>query len=658
MAIREFQGNVLNFRMPLSGINLFKSIVDLNEDECIIAQNLIYLNGLVGRGGRSKFISTQIDGTNKIQSLEVFYDSSGDSIILGASNGIIKKKSGSAWDFIDGSIGTSGFHSGGFYHGEIYHTSIGQSWSLTELIQMNQWGALDSIYIANGNDRAIRFKAGVAVEAGISKITIVDYSIIDNIDTVTVKIDGVSTILTAGGTNWTASVDNNTTAISLASALNGIDGLTATASSAIVSIICDLTVHLQNIATSMESSEATIDETAFLGPPKAVQFLEYQDRLIALDKNNPSSVIWSKARDDNSWETRSSVGIDIDSRLYGMRIHSIHNKNTGYQAGVVFLGASDIYFFQASNMKTPFTTGDYTVYPIALGIGVDAVKTFKWTPVGSMFLARNKKIYLLPFQTSTPVEVSQKITSNLNYISGLEKISSDRISDACGVYHNNYYIISFSRDSTTENDTQFYLEVSRLSIDNKNSYQPWYGPMTGNGASVFSVKKGPGDKGELLSGSGSTGYVYLDADLSILNDDGSAIVHGFQTIFKGGEEGLLVKSSISTLLKRSDRIEVDMLNTITEAIIEFYDLNIQLSILNTFETIGTGGFYCGGFYCGETYHTSNQPSKNNIRIDPLIEFNLLSIVISHKILNEKFELYSLNQFITQEDLVVQESNVL
>lgn len=634
MAIREHQGTVLNYRMPLSGINLFKSIVDLNEDECIMSQNLIYRNGLVGRGGRSKFISTQVSGDNKIQSLETFYNTAGDSILLAASNGKIKKEESSAWAVID--------------------SSIGQDWSLDKLIQMNQWGALDSIYIANGNDRAIRFKNGVVVEAGISTITIIDYSIIDDGDTVTVMVDGVITTLTAGGVDWAVSSNNTTTATSLASALNGVSGLSASSSSAVITITCDMTVHLQSVSTSMESDEAIVDRTAFLGPPKAIQFLNYQDRLVALDENSPSALIWSKARDDNSWETQSAVGMNIDSRLYGMRIHSIHNKNTGYQAGVVFLGANDIYFFQASNMSTPFTNGDYTVYPIALGIGVDAVKTFKWTPVGSIFLARNRKIYLLPFQTSTPVEISQKITSNLSYPRGVESIKSNRISDACGVYHDNYYIISFSLLSTTENDTQFYLEVSRLSIDNKNSYQPWYGPMVGNGASIFNIKRGPGDKGELLAGSGSNGLVYLDADLSQPSDDGSVIVHALQTLFKGGESGLLAQTSISTILKRLDRVEINIFNTITSAIIEFYDLNKQLSILNDFSTISLGRFYHGGFYHGEAYHTTNSPDKINIPIDPVIEFNLLSVVIYHSVLNEKFELYSLNAFITQEDLAVQD----
>ena len=190
------------------------------------------------------------NGAYIIHGIEEFYDSGGAAVILVASNGTIKVKNGLVWDAID--------------------VSIGQNWSTSRDVKIDQWGVLDSIYFANGNDRAFRRNSdGSVTEAGRSSITIVDYSIIDNGDEVAVTVDGSITIIIAGGTDWTASVDNETTAASLASALNGVSGLTVTSSGAIITIICDMTVHLQSVSTSMEAVGGIVETAAFLGRTRA-----------------------------------------------------------------------------------------------------------------------------------------------------------------------------------------------------------------------------------------------------------------------------------------------------------------------------------------------------------------------------------------------------
>jgi|TARA_R100000049_G_C1954966_1_gene107572 hypothetical protein len=638
MAVREHQGDILQYGMPINGINLYKSLVDLDSDECVMAQNLIYRNGLVGRGGASKLVDSAVNGSNKITGLEALYDSSGDGVILAASNGKIKYKDGSSWSPID--------------------SSLGQNWNSSADVKINQWGALDTIYLANGVDRALRRNSDGSIdEAGKVELTIVDgQEFIDAASaTITFTVEDEVTVLLEGR-DFSASANENGMAENLAPVVNGISGLTASASGAVVYVTADMESHLQVAESNLGESAITFSN-GFLGPPKANQFLNYQDRLMCLDENNPSRVSWSKPYDDSEWETRSATGISIDSRIYGMSVHSIHNKNTGYQAGVLFFGATGVHFFQASDMRVPYTTGDYTIYPISLDIGVDAVKTAKWTPVGTMFLARDKKVYMLPFNTSTPVEISQKIISNLSYLEGIEGIEAGRIADACGVYHDGYYKLSFSRDSVTANDTQFWLEVGRLSKDNRNAYQPWYGPMTGVGRSVFAVRRGPGDKGELISGDESDGVVYLDGDISTLDDDGEAIIHAYQSLFAGGVGGLLAQKSTASILKRTDRCELNIFDTISAATIDFYDVGKQLSIVNSFSSLGKADYYCGGFYCGEAYCTTNSPTKVIIPIDPLIEFYMLSATILHSVAGEKFELHNFNVHLTQEDLVIQDANV-
>ncbi len=81
--------------------------------------------------------------------------------------------------------------------------------------------------------------------------TIVDFNIIDAGETVTVTVGGVQTVLTAGGTDWTAATSNNATATSLASALDGVSGVTATATGAVVTALSDFT----EFVTSGEAGE-------------------------------------------------------------------------------------------------------------------------------------------------------------------------------------------------------------------------------------------------------------------------------------------------------------------------------------------------------------------------------------------------------------------
>lgn len=107
--------------------------------------------------------------------------------------------------------------------------------------------------------------------AGIGRrlVTIVDYSLIDAIDTVTLTVNGSASVKTAGGTDWTAATSNAATAISLATALSAITGVSATASGSSVYITPASTVCTLTLATSMAAGEGTVtsgtDGTVTLG---------------------------------------------------------------------------------------------------------------------------------------------------------------------------------------------------------------------------------------------------------------------------------------------------------------------------------------------------------------------------------------------------------
>jgi len=80
-------------------------------------------------------------------------------------------------------------------------------------------------------------------------------------DTVTVKVDSVTTVLTEG-VDWTAAVDNNTTAASLQAAIDAVSGLTATVITDTVTIFAtNPDNELESIVTSAGSGELTLTTT-------------------------------------------------------------------------------------------------------------------------------------------------------------------------------------------------------------------------------------------------------------------------------------------------------------------------------------------------------------------------------------------------------------
>lgn len=113
----------------------------------------------------------------------------------------------------------------------------------------------------NAYPRATTNTTGGAIKMcpGIGRrlATIVDYSLIDDVDTITLTIDGSASVLTAS-VEWGHVISNTNTALSLASAINKLSGVFATASGAVVYITPLPTTCTLTIATTMTSGEGTV----------------------------------------------------------------------------------------------------------------------------------------------------------------------------------------------------------------------------------------------------------------------------------------------------------------------------------------------------------------------------------------------------------------
>lgn len=108
-------------------------------------------------------------------------------------------------------------------------------------------------YTGSGVAGSFTFNSTAHCHQGIC--TIVDYNIIDAGETVTITVQGVQSVLTAGGTDWTASVNNATTATSLAAAIDGVSGVSASATLAVVTVLADSTNDITELVTSGTAGE-------------------------------------------------------------------------------------------------------------------------------------------------------------------------------------------------------------------------------------------------------------------------------------------------------------------------------------------------------------------------------------------------------------------
>ncbi len=369
-------------------------------------------------------------------------------------------------------------------------------------------------------------------------------------------------------------------------------------------------------------------------PSQAIQFLVYQDRLLYLDAANPGSLGWSKSFKEDTWETLSDVGINPDSYLYGMIVHSSANENFGLESRVLLAGQSGMYLLSGSDLRTPSTTGDYKIESLAIPVGCNAPRTMTWTPVGTAFLAMDKQVYMLGFGSQTPIPISYKIQSQMSAIPGLESIPTTSLDKSCAVYHDGFYKLCVPKSGSTFNNVQWWLDISRLQKDGNGLWGPWFGPMEGGSFSVLANLDGPGDGGTLVGGEGdsSIGSLVYDVNTSgLYTDDGSDIDITYQTLFNG--------LSNVALLKTVNEIEMEVLSGDGTITFTFQDTTRDTGVTRTVSISSPAVFYGDVFY-GDEFYSGLVPQRKRIPITPPLQVRLLSLVIKSSI-NEDFKLSAL-----------------
>ena len=405
-------------------------------------------------------------------------------------------------------------------------------------------------------------------------------------------------------------------------------------------------VYITNGTDVMKSWSGSALASITIADGVPVQALPYQDRLLTIIGGD---LIWSASYDDTgaSWETIANCGVRPDTILHGMTYHSVTSSEAGYEAKVLLAGANGMYIFSATDLRTPSTIGDYTIYPLAINIGCESPRTIVWTPKGTFWLGIDKKIYMLPFGSVTPIPVGTKINSNNVDIEGIETIPDAEIQNACAIYHDGYYKLSCSRLGQTDNNVQWWLDVDRLYQDEDGHFGPWYGPMLGQTISCFSNKNGPGDIGQLEAGEATAkGYVYEVGAKNVYGDidPSTATAQTMRTYYQS------YLNPLGSTSLRSDvhKVELELLNVVGNINVEFHDFDI---ILKSNDQFTMDAIFWDEYYWDEIYWSSSSPVRSVIDISPAIQPRRLSVIVWHEVSNDVFELYSIKVKATEQSQV-------
>lgn len=512
------QTQTYTYPIPRKGVNLFTNILELNPEECILAQNVVVKNGIVKRGGSTKFETDEVSASKAIVGLARFYYSTASKQLLVASGTTVKYHNGSTWANVKTGL-----------------TDGKQTYFAT-------W--LDKSYIANGTD-----------------------------------------------------------------APHSWDGSSSAALAA--------------------------------APADTKQFLPYQDRLLSITGGD---LTWSSSFDPATWESVANCGVRPDTQLHGMIYHSLANNDTGYASAVLLAGANGMYLFKGSDLRVPYTTGDYIVDTLATSVGCNAPRTMVWTPKGSMWLGNDRQVYLLPFNSSVPIPVGTKILSNNANIEGIENIPAGQIENACAVYHDGYYKLSVTKSGGSINTNQWWLDVDRLALDESGYAGPWFGPMTGQSISCFVNQSGNGDTGELMAGEADAtvgSFVYQVARGGINTDVSVAMDLQFQSFYHplGNLE----------FQKSINQGEVSLLNTEGTISVDFFDITGNVKTGDSL-ALSTTAVYWDDLYWDEFYWSSTQPTRTRLPVSAALKVRSLGIKLSQNTTLDTFEVYNISVKASEENL--------
>lgn len=378
---------------------------------------------------------------------------------------------------------------------------------------------------------------------------------------------------------------------------------------------------------------ATWDGTTFVASITGLsgivptQFLAYQDRLLMISVTEPGVLRWSDSFDDTNWVSAAATGVQPDSVIHGMIIHSSSvSQEQGQNAQVLLAGSNGMYLFSGTNLSLTFS--NYTIQSLATRVGCNAPKTMAWTPMGTVYLGTDLQVYLLPFDSIVPIPIGDNIRSQVKGFTGLESISAGDTELARAVYQDGFYKLSITLSPSTFNNVQWWLDVSEsfrrtvsTSVANRALSVGWFGPMDGLNFSEMISMPGAGDKGEFIAGEGDTavGAFVYNSTSSEEDDDGTSIAYQWRSFYN--------PLSNPNLNSNCHLMEIEFLNTNQTINFTFQDSNQKNALGSVlFSTTGSGSIY-GTVNYGSANYGGESQSRQRLSVSPPISLRLVGVVM-------------------------------
>ena len=318
-------------------------------------------------------------------------------------------------------------------------------------------------------------------------------------------------------------------------------------------------------------------------PANTVMFLPYRDRLLSIDRDDPSYIRWSGSYVTTSWTTTAqAIRIPGAGANEVIKIHSSIETATGVSASVFVGNTNGIYLLWGLDLDPARASFNVRLDPVGGpdNVGCVSPHTVVSTPKGTFWLGNDKQVYLLPYDSSFMLPVGDKITSGASSFKGLESIPVAQIPEAAAIYHDGFYKLSFAISGGTTNTRQYWLDVKNLQRDENGLWGPWFGPMIGMEINVFAHQNGSGDDGRLLGGDDNAkGFVYSLNEDGIFGDDTAAFT---MIYFSNHEQGV---PGFDTRVMGS---QIELTDPASSFTLAFYDTTGILGSSQSISPLGTG----------------------------------------------------------------------
>lgn len=664
--------NIVDYKMPINGVNLNDGRLGITETQALQLKNLYVRGGIKKRSGFSKRQDDPIDyGANKVHAIHRFYkqDNTSDLLVYGSGH-MYAESSDAQRDILANGVGTTlhdatsqqenGFDddttklaSEGAIKTSATSFTLGKTWPLGVariLSGVSIYSSSDEGFVTGINpDVTITLEGSndAFATAGVTLATLGPttdsngLTMTDNSVTETVAYTSHRVVVTHDGASATMNIAevvfrHTTPWQPLIGTMGDTDVRMTTWGATNKVYVANTGTDAITIDSSLSTSTITQLVNESVVP---LQFLEYQDRLLMISSSEPGTLRWSHSFDDTQWVSAASTGVQPDSYLHGMIIHNAaDNQEQGQNAQVLLAGSSGMYLFSGTNLSLTFS--NYTIQQLATRVGCIAPKSMTWTPMGTMWLGTDLQVYLLPFESIVPIPVGEPIRSKIFGFDGIENLSAANMPLVEAVYQDGFYKLSYPASTATFPDTQWWMDVfssfsrsNSQSIVNRALSVGWFGPMDGMNFSTMEVLNGSGDTGDLVAGEGDTSvgaYVY-DSTGSEVTDDGTSIAYNWRSYFNPLSSPFM--NSICHLL------EVEVLNTIQTINMSFDDTAGGGSdSISTIDISDTGAIYNEVYY-GEVYYGGLGQSRIRAGIDPPLNQRFVSVNMSGDT-SQKFELFA------------------